>query len=75
MEWIKHFHEVTKGIVMGGEWRLLIIDGHRSHITVEFVEFCLSVNIITYCLPAHSTHLLQPLDVRLFSPLQKAYGV
>ena len=50
-------------------------DGHGSHITIEFVEFCLSVNIVAYCLPAHSTHLLQPLDVGLFSPLQKAYGV
>jgi len=75
MEWIKHFHEVTKSTVMGGEWRLLIVDGHGSHITVEFVEFCLSVNIVAYCLPAHSTHLLQPLDVGLFSPLQKAYGI
>jgi len=52
MEWIKHFHKVTKGTVMGGEWRLLIVDGHGSHITVEFVEFCLSVNIVAYCLPA-----------------------
>lgn len=50
------------------------MDGHGSHITIEFIEFCLSVNIVAYCLPAHSTHLLQPLDVGLFSPLQKAYG-
>lgn len=25
-------------------------------------------------MPAHSTHLLQPLDVGLFGPLQKHYG-
>ena len=74
MEWIKHFHEVTKEIVTTGEWRLLIVDGHGSHVTVEFVEFCLRVNIVTYSLPAHSTHLLQPLDIGLFSPLQKAYA-
>jgi len=46
MEWIKHFYKVTKSTIMGGECRLLIVDGHRSHITVEFVEFCLSVNIV-----------------------------
>jgi len=58
MEWIKHFREVPKEIVMDGKWRLLIVDGHGSHITVEFVGFCLSINIVAYCLPAHSTHLL-----------------
>jgi len=31
-------------------------------------------NIILFWLPSHSTHLLQPLDVGIFSPLQYAYG-
>ena len=53
---------------------MLIVDGYSSHISIEFIEFCLTVNIIAYCLPPHSTHLLQPFDVSLFSPLQKAYG-
>ena len=30
-------------------------------------------NIILMSYPGHSTHLLQPLDVVLFSPLNKAY--
>ena len=55
-------------------YRLLIIDGHDSHVTLEFIEYCDAANIKPYCLPPHSTHLLQPLDVGLFSPLQKAYG-
>lgn len=29
--------------------------------------------IIPLCLPPHSTHILQPLDVGIFSPLAKAY--
>ena len=36
--------------------------------------FCIQHNIILLCLPAHSTHLLQPLDVAVFSPLQYFYG-
>ena len=28
-----------------------------------------------FCLPPHSTHLLQPLDVGLFGPLQHFYGI
>ena len=73
LEWIKHFDVHTVKQAKGG-YRLLIVDDHNSHINIEFIEFCLASNIIAYCLPSHSTHLLQPLDVGLFSPLQKYYG-
>ena len=43
-------------------------------MTIDFIETCREHNIKPYCLPPHTTHLLQPLDVGLFSPLQKAYG-
>jgi hypothetical protein len=32
------------------------------------------ITIITLCMPPHSSHLLQPLDVGCFGPLKKAYG-
>lgn len=54
--------------------RLLILDGHGSHITWQFCQFALERNIQIICLPAHSTHLLQPLDVGIFGPLQHYYG-
>ena len=75
MKWIKHFHEVMTETITTGEWRLLIVDSYGSHITIEFVEFCLSINIVMYCSLAHSTHLVQALNVELFSPVQKAYEV
>ena len=53
---------------------LLILDGHSSHVNLQFSEFCDRHNIICFCLPAHSTHLLQPLDVGLFGPLQRHDG-
>jgi len=55
------------------EARLLILDGHVSHINYKFLKYCEQNDIIVFCLPAHSTHLLQPLDVVLFSALQNAY--
>jgi len=58
----------------GNAYRLLILDGHTSHFNWRFFDYCLNVKIIPFCLPAHSTHLLQPLDVGLFSPLQRHYG-
>jgi len=55
--------------------RLLIFDGHGSHITFNFVSLCFTNNVLLLCLPSHSTHLLQPLDVGLFGPYQHFYGV
>jgi len=56
-----------------GEWRILILDGHASHVSTKTVEYCVSRKIILLCLPAHTTHLLQPLDVGVFAPLSTAY--
>lgn len=74
MEWLeKIFHPCTKP----GDsriYRLLILDGYDCHIRIEFAEFYQFHNIVLYCLPPHSSHVLQPLDVALFGPLQYAYG-
>jgi hypothetical protein len=52
--------------------RLLLLDGHGSHLTARFIAFCLDKNIDLVCLPAHTSHLLQPLDIGIFSPLKRA---
>jgi hypothetical protein len=72
-EWLKHFDIHTKRRTKG-EYRLLIFDGHGSHHTAQVEEFCRENNIITACMPPHSSHLLQPLDVGCFSPLKTSYG-
>jgi hypothetical protein len=41
---------------------------------LEFEQYCQEQNIITLCMPAHSSHILQPLDVGCFAPLKRAYG-
>ncbi|KAI1511877.1 DDE-1 domain containing protein [Pyrenophora tritici-repentis] len=57
-------------------WRLLLLDGHGSHVTADFIDFC-DANRILLALfpppPPHSTHSLQSLDVVLFSPLSRNY--
>ncbi|EAQ86209.1 hypothetical protein CHGG_07462 [Chaetomium globosum CBS 148.51] len=73
LDWIKHFdyHTAprTKGI-----YRLLILDGHESHHSTEFELYCRDNKIITLCMPPHSSHKCQPLDVGCFGPLKQAYG-
>ncbi len=56
-----------------GKYRLLIFDGHSSHISNKVIEFCTDNDIILLCLPSHTTHILQPLDVGFFQPLSTAY--
>jgi len=48
-------------------------NAHVSHINYKFLKYCEQNDIIVFCLPAHSTHLLQPLAVVHFSALQIAY--
>jgi hypothetical protein len=73
LKWLKHFDEHTKERTVGSH-RLLILDGHESHNSVNFYQYCEEHKIITLCMPPHSLHLLQPLDVGCFAPLKKAYG-
>ena len=49
-----------------GVSRLLLLDGFGSHYTKEFLDYCDQHKIIVFCLPPHSSHLLQPLDVVVF---------
>jgi hypothetical protein len=72
LEWLKHFNVHTKRRTVGS-YCLLIIDGHKSHDSLKFQHYCKENKIITLCVPPHSSHLLQPLDVGCFSPLKKAY--
>lgn len=72
-EWLMHFDKYTSTRTKGTR-RLLILDGHGSHTTAQFELYCQENNIVTLCMPAHSSHLLQPLDVGCFAPLKKAYG-
>ena len=65
IEWIKHFQKQTVRKVKG-VWRMLIFDGHSSHLIDEFIYYCWQHSIVAFLLPSHSTHLLQPLDIGIF---------
>ena len=55
------------------QYRLLILDGHGSHATDDFIWDCFQNQIYIIYLPAHTSHVLQPLDLSVFSPLKTAY--
>lgn len=51
--------------------KVLIGDNLSSHFTEFVLTECEQYNIKFCCLPANSTHLLQPLDVAFYGPLKK----
>jgi DDE superfamily endonuclease len=75
LRWLDRFNEQTSKIVGNTqEKRLLILDGHSSHVTMAFLQKAMAVNILVVIFPPHSTHRLQPLDVSVFSPLANYYS-
>ena len=52
----------------GGRPRMLVMDGHGSHVDVDFMWECKRNNVELVFLPPHSSHVLQPLDLGVFSP-------
>ncbi|EED16233.1 conserved hypothetical protein [Talaromyces stipitatus ATCC 10500] len=74
LEWLTtHFIPYINDRTMG-KYRMLILDGHGSHLTAEFDRICTENNIIPICMPPHSSHILQPLDVGCFAVLKRHYG-
>ena len=73
LDWFEHWEEATRpgikmrrGIIHSGEYRILVMDGHGSHLTKEFINNCWDYKVVPFLLPAHSTHILQPLDIGIF---------
>lgn len=52
---------------------LLIEDGHSSHITLDVIELARENGIHLLCLPSHSSHILQPLDIGVFKSFKVHY--
>lgn len=52
---------------------VLILDGHGSHISLKVVTSARQNNVVIFCLPPHTTHLLQPLDVSVFRTVKRVW--
>lgn len=52
---------------------LLLMDSHGSHITPEVIDLARDNDIHILTFPAHTTHILQPLDVGVYKSLKTAW--
>jgi DDE superfamily endonuclease len=71
-EWLHRCFEPSTHEKANGGYRLLICDGHDSHITAKFIEYCMDHKIVLMVLLPHTSHLLPPLDVGVFGPVKTA---
>lgn len=55
--------------------RLLVINGHFSHLTATFLRFCITKDIDLALLPPHTSHITQPLDIAYFGPPKTAINI
>ena len=53
---------------------ILFIDGHKSHVTLDVVDMARNNDVILFCLPPHTTHALQPLDVAVFKSFKNHFS-
>lgn len=73
LAWLEQVFKRKTAAKTHSAWRLLIVDGHGSHITKSFINYCDRHKILLLIYPPHSTHTLQPLDVVCFAPLAANY--
>lgn len=53
--------------------KLLIYDGHLSHISIQLIQLAISHNVTILKLPPHTSHILQPLDISVFRGLKSIW--
>lgn len=74
-KWLEIFDRYTKAKArQGRDWRVLWVDGHGSHLSMDFLLWSIEHRIHIAVYPSHSTHRLQPLDIGLFRPLASYYS-
>ena len=68
VNWLKHFISQTN--TSKDNPCALILDGHSTHTkSIELIDLARENGVHIVCLPPHTTHRLQPLDVSIMKPL------
>jgi transposase-like protein len=72
MKWLESVF-IPKTACQAGDYRLLVLDGHGSHVSTDFMYTCKMNKILLLYLPPHTSHCTQPLDLTCFSPVKSQY--
>ena len=55
---------------VGARPLLVLLDGLSSHYQPDLIRYAREHDIILFCLPLHTSHASQPVDVSVFKPLK-----
>ena len=53
---------------------ILLTDGHKTHVNIGVIDICRENDLTLFCLPPHTTHALQLLDVAVFKSLKDSFA-
>jgi len=74
LSWLQNvFHRIMRERA-ARDYRLLLLDGHSSHVARECLEYCDAHRVLRTKFFSHATHSFQPLDVVVFAPLERHYS-
>ena len=73
LTWLKKIFGLFTENRITGKYRLLILDGHGSHVTAEFDRYYTEHFIIILYMPLYLSYLFQPLDIVYFIVLKQLY--
>lgn len=71
--WAQQFVDETQSIRRGNKKILIVMDGYSCHISFKTLSLFRENGIVVACLPAHTSHVFQPLDVGVFSSLKEEF--
>ncbi|WAR13396.1 hypothetical protein MAR_027576 [Mya arenaria] len=52
---------------------LLIMDNHDAHVHLHTIKAAIENDVVLLGLPAHTTHIMQPQDVKVIGPLKLVF--
>jgi 4-hydroxybenzoate polyprenyltransferase len=73
IDWLKRVFAPQTAPDNPNEYRILICDEHGSHVTVDFIYEAYLHKIQVVFLPPHTSHILQPLNLTVFSNIKRQY--
>jgi DDE superfamily endonuclease len=73
LSWLRELFLIESAVEDPSQTRILLLDGHGSHMPNDFMYESEINNVKLFYLPAHSSHVTQPLDLSIFAPLKHQY--
>lgn len=73
LKWLKDCFKPIIRNQLRGKYRIVIVDGHTSHVSNELIKFIKAYKIRYLYLLFHVIYILQLLDVNIFGLLKQNY--